>query len=90
MFMFATDCYLLETNAEFIENVLMDAIENIGPHLMVQVVSDYVPICNNARMMVESKYHYIFWTPCIIHNLNLALQHVSTQNTLDCIACSRV
>jgi hypothetical protein len=35
---------------------------------------DNAPICKVAGLIVESKYDHIFWTPCIVHNLNLILE----------------
>ena len=41
---------------------------------MVQVITDNAPVCKVAGLIVESRYHHIFWTPCIVHNLNLILE----------------
>ena len=43
---------------------------------MVQVVTDNAPVCKAAGLIVESRYDHIFWTPCIVHNLNLILEEI--------------
>ena len=43
---------------------------------MVQVITDNAPVCKAAGLIVESRYHHIFWTPCIVHNLNLILEEI--------------
>ena len=64
----------------FIAVVLKDATKEIGHEKVVQV------IINNASVMkfaiIEDEYPKIFWTPCVVHTLNLALKNIcATKNT---------
>jgi hypothetical protein len=43
---------------------------------VVQVITDNASVCKDAGLIVESRYHHIFWTPCIVHNLNLILEEI--------------
>ncbi|KAG6479762.1 hypothetical protein ZIOFF_063236 [Zingiber officinale] len=43
---------------------------------VVQVVTDNAPVCKAAGLLVEAKYPHIFWTPCVVHTLNLALKNI--------------
>jgi hypothetical protein len=43
---------------------------------VVQVITDNAPVCKVAGLIVESRYDHIFWTPCIVHNLNLILEEI--------------
>ena len=43
---------------------------------MVQVITDNAPFCKARGLMVERRYNHIFWTPCIVHNLNLILEEI--------------
>jgi hypothetical protein len=45
----------------------------VGPANVGQVIIDNAPICKAAGLIVQSRYYHIFWTPCIVHNLNLIL-----------------
>ena len=66
-------------DAQFIANVLIKAIEQIGPQKVVQVITDNAPICKAAGLIVESRFDHIFWTPCIVHNLNLILEEIDNK-----------
>ena len=46
---------------------------------MVQVITDNAPVCKAAGLIVESRYNHIFWTPCIVHNLNLILEEIEAK-----------
>ncbi|KAG6492527.1 hypothetical protein ZIOFF_047490 [Zingiber officinale] len=43
---------------------------------VVQVVTNNAPVCKAAGLLVEAKYPHIFWTPCVVHTLNLALKNI--------------
>jgi hypothetical protein len=47
----------------------------------VQIITDNAPVCKAAAMVVEDKYPQIFWTPCIVHSLNLALKSIASDVT---------
>jgi len=38
--------------------------------------TDNVANCKGAGLIVQQKYDNIFWTPCIVHTLNLALKNI--------------
>ncbi|KAK1555136.1 hypothetical protein Q3G72_022410 [Acer saccharum] len=60
----------------FISNLLIDAIRDIGPEKVVQVVTDNAPVCKAVGLLVESRFQHIFWTSCVVHILNLALKSI--------------
>ena len=66
-------------DSQFIANVLIKAIEQIGPNKVVQVIMDNAPVCKAAGLIVESRFDNIFWTPCIVHNLNLILEEIDNK-----------
>lgn len=51
-------------------------IEEVGVECVVQVVTGNAANCKAAGLMIEAKYKNIFWTPCIVHTLNLALKNI--------------
>jgi hypothetical protein len=60
----------------YIARLLLDAIYEVGSHKVVQVITD------NAAIIVEAEYPHIFWTPCVVHTLNLALKNIcAAKNT---------
>jgi hypothetical protein len=61
---------------EYIFQKLVETIDFIGAGNVVQVVTDNASNCRGAGLMVEQKYPHIFWTPCVVHTLNLALKSI--------------
>ena len=81
MFLKAEDCSGEVKDAQFIADILIKSIEQIGPNKVVQVVTDNAPVCKAAGLIVESRFDHIFWTPCIVHNLNLILEEIDNKVT---------
>eukprot|EP00253_Pinus_taeda_P030301 PITA_30301 len=36
-------------------------------------------MCRATSLTIESKYHHIFWTPCVVHSLNILLSKMGKQ-----------
>eukprot|EP00253_Pinus_taeda_P004499 PITA_04499 len=82
MFLKAVDCSGIEKDASFISTILIEAIESVGPHNVVQVITDNAQVCKAADLIVEGQYDHIFWTPCVVHSLNLMLAKIGE---IECI-----
>lgn len=54
-------------------------IEEVGVENVVQVVTDNAANCEAAGLMIAAKYKNIFWTPHIVHTLDLALKNICDQ-----------
>ncbi|XP_065628786.1 uncharacterized protein LOC112036307 [Quercus suber] len=66
----------------YIAGVLKDAIKEIGHEKVVQVITDNASVMKSARALIEGEYPKIFWTPCVVHTLNLALKNIcAAKNT---------
>ena len=65
MFLRVEDCSAEIKDINFIAEVLISAIEQVGPSNVVQVITNNALVCNAAGLIVESRYNHIFWTPCI-------------------------
>ncbi|XP_059073578.1 uncharacterized protein LOC131874296 [Cryptomeria japonica] len=68
------DCEGQVKNGPLIANILFQAIEQVGPQNVVQVITDNAKNCRVVKLLVEECYKHIFWTPCVVHSLNLMLQ----------------
>ena len=79
MFLKAVDCEGEQKDAQFIADILIEAIEFVGVENVVQVIMDNAKVCKAAGLIVEGKYQHIFWTPCAVHSLNLMLSKMGTQ-----------
>jgi hypothetical protein len=78
MFLRAEDCSGEVKDSKFIVDILISAIEQVGPTNVEQVIIENAPVCKAAGLIVESRYHHIFWTH-IVHNLNLILEEIEAK-----------
>eukprot|EP00253_Pinus_taeda_P003127 PITA_03127 len=79
MFLKAVDCEGQMKDSQFIADILIEAVELVGPENVVQVITDNATVCRAAGLIVEGKYQHIFWTPCAVHSLNLMLSKLGKQ-----------
>ena len=79
MFLKTVDCEGQQKDAQFIANILIEAIEFVGAENFVQVITDNATMCRAVGLIVEGNYQHIFWTPCVVHSLNLMLSKMGTQ-----------
>ncbi|KAL6519715.1 hypothetical protein OROMI_032609 [Orobanche minor] len=76
MFLKAVNCEGQIKNKFFIADLIKGVVMEVGPQNVVQVIIDNAPVCKAAGMIVETQYPHIFWTPCVVHTLNLALKNI--------------
>lgn len=60
-------------DAQFMGELFIKVSEDVGVDSCVQIITYNVPVCKAAGMIVEAKCPQVFWTPCTIHSLKLAL-----------------
>jgi hypothetical protein len=61
--------------------LFIKVIKDVGVDSFVQIITDNAPVCKVVGIIVEAKYPQIFWTPCIVHSLNLALKSITSYVT---------
>ncbi|KAI0516280.1 hypothetical protein KFK09_008952 [Dendrobium nobile] len=82
MFIKAVNCEGQYKDKFFISNLIKEVIMMEGPSNIIQVITDNAPVCRAAGLLVEQAYPHIFWTPCVVHTLNLALKNIcAAKNT---------
>ncbi|GFY87883.1 hypothetical protein Acr_05g0015220 [Actinidia rufa] len=63
-------------------NFMAEVVIEVGPKNVVQIITDNAPNCKAAGQIIETQYPNIFWTPCVVHTLNLALKNIcAAKNT---------
>ncbi|XP_028064968.1 uncharacterized protein LOC114268068 [Camellia sinensis] len=60
--------------ANYVANIFLLVIEEIRKENIVQIVTNNGPNFKAAELTIENKHPHIFWTPCVVHSLNLALK----------------
>ncbi|XP_026398694.1 uncharacterized protein LOC113294514 [Papaver somniferum] len=61
---------------EYISKLIIETITEVGHQNIVQVITDNAPVCKSAGLLVECQFKHIFWIPCVVHTLNLALKNI--------------
>ncbi|KAL7168345.1 hypothetical protein ACSBR2_038729 [Camellia fascicularis] len=74
MFVKAIDASGNIKDVDYVANIFLSVIEEIGKQNIVQIVTDNGSNFKAAGLTIENKYPHIFWTPCVVHSLNLALK----------------
>ncbi|XP_022873161.1 uncharacterized protein LOC111392129 [Olea europaea var. sylvestris] len=83
MFLKAVDCSGETKDKYFIANLMKEVINEISHQKVVQVITDNTPNCKGAGQIIELEYPYIFWTPCVVHTLNLALKNICAAKNVE-------
>lgn len=60
-------------DADFIAEVITTAITKVGPHQVVQVITDSAANCKASWKIIKEKFPHIVCSPCAAHCLNLLL-----------------
>ncbi|KAG5531582.1 hypothetical protein RHGRI_026259 [Rhododendron griersonianum] len=76
VFMRAVNCEGETKDKTFIAKLLGEVINEVGSQNVVQVITNNAPVCSAAGSIIEGIYPKIFWTPCVMHTLNLALKNI--------------
>ncbi|KAL1326255.1 hypothetical protein AAHE18_13G215200 [Arachis hypogaea] len=74
----------LERNKDrfYMARLFKEAIKEVGVQNVVQIITDNASVCKAAGLLIEQDYDNIFWTPCVVHTLNLALKNIcAAKNT---------
>ncbi|KAK9019125.1 hypothetical protein V6N11_034164 [Hibiscus sabdariffa] len=76
MFLKAVNCFGEVKDKFFIANLMKEVIDKVGHQNVVQIITDNASNCKGAGEIIESMYPHIYWTPCVVHILNLALKNI--------------
>ncbi|KAK9698531.1 hypothetical protein RND81_08G111000 [Saponaria officinalis] len=71
IFMYADDFSGKEKTGKDIANYLLEAIDEIGPSNVLQVVTDNASNCKAVGREIEKVHKHIFWAPYVVHTVNL-------------------
>lgn len=82
VFIRAFNCEGEYKDKHFISSLIKEVITEVGASNVVQVITDNAPVCKAAGLLIEQTYSNIFWTPCVVHTLNLAIKNIcAAKNT---------
>ncbi|CAL5355714.1 unnamed protein product [Camellia sinensis] len=71
------DVSSIEKTGANIAELLLKAIDYVGPSNVVQVVTDNASNCKAAGAIIQRKHAHIFWSGCMAHTLNLVMKDIA-------------
>ncbi|KAL9685775.1 hypothetical protein QQ045_023227 [Rhodiola kirilowii] len=83
MFIKAVDCSGEVKGGDFIAHLFKKVIDEVGEENVVQVITDNASNCKAAEKIIEGYYPHIYWTPCVVHTLNLALKNICAARNIN-------
>ena len=60
----------------FIVDLFLKVIGEVGHQYVVQIITDNASVMKATGSIVETEYPHIFWSPCVVHTLNLVLRNI--------------
>ncbi|XP_075633698.1 uncharacterized protein LOC142606196 [Castanea sativa] len=60
----------------YIADLFLKVIGEVGHQHVVEIITDNAFVMKAAGSIVEAEYPHIFWSPCVVHTLNLALRNI--------------
>ncbi|XP_015879725.2 uncharacterized protein LOC107415835 [Ziziphus jujuba] len=76
MFLKSIDASNNIKDGDYVASLFLQVINQIGDANIVQIITDNASNFKFAGLHIKSKYPHIFWTPCVVHSLNLALKNI--------------
>lgn len=76
MFLKAFDTSGNLKDTDYVASLFQEIIDEEGADNIVQIITDNAGNFKAAGLSIEAKYPHIFWTPCVVHTLNLALKAI--------------
>ncbi|KAK8516369.1 hypothetical protein V6N12_068976 [Hibiscus sabdariffa] len=83
MFLKAVNCFGEVKDKFSIANLMKEVIDEVGHQNVMQIITDNAANCKGAGEIIESMYPYIYWTPCVVHTLNLALKNICSAKNIE-------
>jgi hypothetical protein len=83
MFLRAINTEGISKTKEYIAEKMLAVIDEVGAQNVVQVITDNAANCRAAAVIIEQKHPHIFWTPCVVHTLNLALKNICAAREIE-------
>ena len=83
MFLKTIDCSNEIKDKDFIAKHMREVIMEVGPSNIVQIVINNAAVCKAAGLIIEAEFPSIYWTPCVVHTLNLTLKNICAAKNIE-------
>ncbi|XP_039022455.1 uncharacterized protein LOC120154889 [Hibiscus syriacus] len=82
-FIKSVDASDIESNAETLCNLFSEIVEIVGPKNVVHMVTDNAANYKAAGKLLCEKYPSVFWSPCVVHCINLIMKDIRELSHVD-------
>ncbi|KAJ9561019.1 hypothetical protein OSB04_006179 [Centaurea solstitialis] len=79
LFLKAVNCF----GEIFIADLMKEVINEVGHQNVVQIITNNATNCKAAGEIIESQFPHIYWTPYVVHTLNLALKNICSPRNVE-------
>ncbi|KAK9048184.1 hypothetical protein SSX86_032853 [Deinandra increscens subsp. villosa] len=83
LFIKAVNCFREFKDKFFIANLIKEVINEIGHENVVQIITDNTAVCKATGEIIMSEFRHIYWTPCVVHTLNLVLKNIYSPKNVE-------
>lgn len=82
IFLKAVDIDVIDEGDDVLSGVLSDAIEEVGPTNVVQIISHLgsqlgQTCCKSSESLILSKFPHLFWSPCTSHSICMLMEEIA-------------
>lgn len=83
LFLKAVNCFGEVKDKFFISDLMKEVLNEVGHQNVVQIITDNAANRKAAGEIIECMFPHIYWTPCVVHTLNLALKNICTAKNVE-------
>ncbi|CAH1416645.1 unnamed protein product [Lactuca virosa] len=76
LFLKVVNCFEEVKDRFYIVELTKEVVDEIGHQNVVQIITNNAANCKAVGEIIESQFPHIYWTPCVVHTLNLALKNI--------------
>ena len=74
----------------FISDLFLKVIGEVGHQHVVQIITDNASIMKAVGSIVEAEYPHVFWSPCVVHIMNVIGLHKFQMRQLSFVFSSQI
>ncbi|XP_010412735.1 PREDICTED: uncharacterized protein LOC104699084 [Camelina sativa] len=83
IFLKAVNCFGEVKDKFFISDLMKEVLNEVGHQNVVQIITDNAANCKAAGEIIECMFPHIYWTPSVVHTLNLALKNICAAKNVE-------
>jgi hypothetical protein len=83
MFLKEINTERISKTKDYISDKILAIIDEVRAQNVVQMITDNALNYRAAGIIIEQKHPHIFWTPCVVHTLDLGLKNICAPRDIE-------